>query len=250
MPMKNFFELYDALIDGISSDAVVADTLMGQCWTAVETGEHFGMAMTTPVDTAPRMLSGDYAGKDLKELTQAAKSWNLTEAGFGMAAINAFYNTPERLEELNAYEPFEHYCTEGVDLQGKHIGVVGHLNMPQSVYEQAASVRILERSPRPGDYPDSACDWLIPQCDVIIITASTLVNKTLPHLLELSKDAYTILAGPSCPMCPGLLDFGIDRIAGLVITDREGMKDKIRNEIPGPPYPMGKPFLLGRDRHG
>ena len=94
MPMRNFFELYDALIDGISSDAVVADTLMGECWTAVEAGAHFGMAMTTPVDTAPRMLSGDYAGRSLKELAQTAKSWNLTEAGFGMAAINACYNTP------------------------------------------------------------------------------------------------------------------------------------------------------------
>ena len=248
MPMRDFFDLYDALIDGISSPAVVADTLMGQCWTAVETGEHFGMAMTTPVDTAPRMLSGDYTGRCLKELAQAAKSWNLTEAGFGMAAINAFYNTPQRLEALNAYEPFENYCTDGLNLRGKHVGVVGHLNMPQSVYDQTASVRILERSPRPGDYPDSACDWLIPQCDVVIMTASTLVNKTLPHLLELSQNAYTILAGPSCPMCPDLLNFGIDRIAGLVITDAEGMKDKIRREISGPPYPMGKPFLLSKER--
>ena len=248
MPMRDFFELYDALIGGISSPAVVADTLTGQCWTAVETGELFGMAMTTPVDTAPRMLSGDYVGKGLRELALAAKSWNLTEAGFGMAAINAFYNTPERLEALNAYEPFENYCTDGLDLHGKHIGVVGHLNMPRSVQEQAASVRILERSPRPGDYPDSACDWLIPQCDVVIMTASTLVNKTLPHLLDLAQNAYTILAGPSCPMCPQLLDFGIDRIAGLVITNVEGMKDKIRREISGPPYNMGKPFLLSKER--
>ena len=246
--MRDFFELYDALIDGISSDAVVTDPLMGEYWTAVEAGAHFGMAMTTPVDTAPRMLSGDYVGKGLKELAQAAKSWNLTEAGFGMAAINAYYNTPRRLDALNAYEPFDKYCTDGVELHGKHIGVVGHLNMPRSVYEQAASVRILERSPRPGDYPDSACDWLIPQCDVVIMTASTLVNKTLPHLLDLAQNAYTILAGPSCPMCPALLDFGIDRIAGLVITDTEGMKDKIRREIPGPPYPMGKPFLLSKER--
>jgi hypothetical protein len=49
-------------------------------------------------------------------------------------------------------------------------------------------------------------------------------------------------------MCPALLNFGIDRIAGLVITDVSGMKHKIRNEIAGPPYPMGKPFLLSRDR--
>ena len=246
--MRNFFELYDGLIEGISSDEAVAGTLMGQCWTAVETGNHFGMAMTTAVDTAPRMLQVDHAGMSLKELAQAAKSWNLTEAGFGMAAVNAYYNTPQRLEALNAYEPFDKYCTDGVDLQGKHIGVVGHLNMPRSIWEQAASVRILERSPRPGDYPDSACDWLIPQCDVVIMTASTLVNKTLPHLLDLAQNAYTILAGPSCPMCPELLHFGIDRIAGLVITDVMGMKEKIRREISGPPYPMGKPFLLTKER--
>jgi hypothetical protein len=49
-------------------------------------------------------------------------------------------------------------------------------------------------------------------------------------------------------MCPGLLDLGIDRIAGLVITDVEGMKDKIRRELSGPPYPMGKPFLLTGER--
>ena len=245
--MNDFFELYDRLIDGIHTDAVVTGTLAGQCWTAVETDVSFGMAMTTPVDTAPRMYGNDFIGMPLAELAKAAKSWNLTEAGFGMAAINAYYNTPERLEILGAYEPFEKYCTDGLDLRGKHIGVVGHLNMPESVSAQAASVRILERSPRSGDYPDSACDWLLPQCDVVIMTASTLVNKTLPHLLDLCKNAYTILAGPTCPMCPELLDMGIDRIAGLVITDVDGMKNKIVNEISGPPYPMGKPFLLKKE---
>lgn len=246
--MTDFFALYDLLIEEIHTDAVVTNTLMGECWTAIETENHFGMAMTTPVDTAPRMLGGDYAGMQLKELAAAAKSWNLEEAGFGMAAVNAFYNTPEKLELLGAYEPFDNYCTDGVDLKDKRIGVIGHLNMPSSVHEQAKEVLILERNPRPGDYPDSACDFLLPACDVVIMTASTLVNKTLPHLLELCKNAYTILAGPSCPMCPGLLELGIDRIAGLVITDVKGMKDKILREIPGPPYPMGKPFLLTRER--
>ncbi|MBR2048354.1 MAG: DUF364 domain-containing protein [Oscillospiraceae bacterium] len=246
--MKDFFTLYDLLLDGIDADTVVTSTFLGQCWTAVETAEHFGMAMTTPVDTAPRMLNGDHIGMPLGKLAPAAKSWNLTEAGFGMAAINAFYNTPARLEALGAYEPFDNYCTDGLDLWGKRIGVIGHLNMPRSVYDQAKEVLILERNPRPGDYPDSACDWILPQCDVVIITASTLVNKTLPHLLDLCKNAYTILAGPSAPLCPGLLELGIDRVAGLVITDTEGMKDKIRREISGPPYPMGKPFLLTRER--
>lgn len=246
--MNDFFALYDSLIDGIHTDASVTGTLMGQCWTAVETANAFGMAMTTPVDTVPRLLEADHIGMPLNALAQAAKSWNLTEAGFGMAAVNAYYNTPQRLKQLGAYEPFDKYCTDGLDLRGKRIGIIGHLNMPASVREQAEEIFILERRPRPGDYPDSACDWILPQCDVVIMTASTLVNKTLPHLLDLCKDAYTILAGPSCPMCPALLDFGIDRIAGLVITDTEGMKHKITNEIAGPPYPMGDPFLLTKER--
>ena len=245
--MNDFFELYDMLIAGVGQDTVT-DAFAGQCWTAVKTTDAFGMAMTTPVDTAPALLTGAYPGLTLRDLAEAAKSWNLTEAGYGMAAINAHYNTPARLEDLGAYEPFDRYSTDGLDLEGKHIGLVGHLNMPQSVYDQAASVRILERNPRPGDYPDSACDWLLPQCDIVIMTASTLVNKTLPHLLDLCQNAYTILAGPSCPMCPELLNFGIDRIAGLIITDPSGMEDKIRRDISGPPYPMGKPFLLKRDR--
>ena len=246
--MTDFFALYDVLIHGIDTDAVVTNTLMGDCWTAVETADRFGMAMTTPVDTAPRMLAGICTGTSLKELAEASKSWNLTEAGFGMAAVNAFYNTPSKLEQLVAYEPFDNYCTDGLDLRGKKIGIIGHLNMPDSVREQAEQIWILERNPRPGDYPDSACDFLLPQCDVVIMTASTLVNKTLPHLLDLCQNAYTILAGPSCPMCPELLNFGIDRIAGLVITDVKGMKEKIRKEIPGPPYSMGNPFLLTRER--
>lgn len=246
--MTDFFALYNMLIDGMQTDGAVTDTRMGQCWTAVETKDCFGMAMTTPVDTAPRMLPEEYRGMALRELAAAAKSWNLTEAGFGMAAVNAYYNTPERLAQLNAYEPFDNYCTDGLDLLGKRIGVIGHLNMPNAVYQQAKEVLILERNPRPGDYPDSACDYLLPQCDIVIMTASTLVNKTLPHLLDLCQNAYTILAGPSCPMCPGLLEMGLDRIAGLVVTDVAGMKEKIQKEIPGPPYPFGKPFLLSRDR--
>lgn len=246
--MDDFFALYDLLLSGMEGAQTVTSTVSGQCWTAVETEHSFGMAMTTQGDTAPRMLGADYPGMPLKELARACKSWNLREAGFGMAAVNAYYNTPERLQRLKAYEPFENYCTAGLDLRGQRIGVVGHLNMPKFIREEASQVWILERNPRPGDYPDSACDDLLPRCDTVIITASALVNKTLPHLLSLCRSAYTILAGPSCPMCPKLLELGIHRLAGLVITDRAGMRGKILGEIPGPPYPMGVPFLLTGDR--
>lgn len=246
--MHDFFEIYDALIRDIPQGGTVKAALTEQYWTAVETEDAMGLAMTVPVDTAPRILPGVPGELSLREVAEGVKSWNLVESGFGIAAVNACYNTPQRLEALKSQEPFENFCTRGLDLSGKQVGLVGHLNMPRSVWEQAASVRILERSPQPGDYPDSACDWLLPQCDVVIITASTLVNKTLPHLLELCRDSYTILVGPSCPMCPALLEFGIQRLAGLVVTDRDTMRQKVSSGLPDSPYPMGIPFLLTKER--
>lgn len=240
------FTLYDKLIGGITPGHFITGTMQDSCWTAVETGDKLGIAMTTPGDTIPARYPAPYEGMELAELAQAAKSWNLTEASYGCAAINAFYNTEENLTALNARLDFDLYCTHGLNLKGKRIGVVGHLNMPDFVREQAAEVLILERNPRPGDYPDSACEWLLPTCDIVLITGSTLVNKTLPRLLELCKNACTILAGPSVPLCPFLLDAGLDRISGLVITDRPGLRQKLAENRPGSPYPHGEPFLLCR----
>jgi len=245
--MDDFFQLYDTLTTGIPAGLEVTGTLSGSRWTAVETANSLGLAMTTSGDTAPPLFSRPHTGMELAELAKAAKSWNLAEASCGVAAMNAFYNTPQRLEALHAHAAFDQYCTRGLDLKGKRIGVVGHLNMPDRVREQASELLILERSPQPGDYPDSACEWLLPTCDIVLITGSSLVNKTLPRLLQLCRQACTILTGPTVPLCPALLDLGIDRIAGLVITDRSGMRSQIQADLPGPPYPHGSSFLLTRD---
>ena len=199
LDMTDFFAIYDTLLAGIDSDETVSAAISGGGWSAAETEMAFGIAMTVEDDTAPRMFRGDMTGMPLRELAQASKSWNLREASFGMAAVNAYYNTPERLERLGAYEPVENYCTAGLDLRGQKIGVVGHLKLTPEIRSSAAQIWTLERDPKPGDYPDSACDELLPRCGTVIITASTLVNKTLPHLLELCRDAYTNLSGRAAP---------------------------------------------------
>ena len=108
----------------------------------------------------------------------------------------------------------------------------------------ARQVDPLERAPQEGDYPDSACDLLLPRCELVLITGSSLVNKTLPHLLELSEQAIVILTGPSVPLCPALLDCGIDRIAGMAIADRAALRARVESGRRGSPYGEGIPFLL------
>ena len=240
----DFFALYEALADGVTSAAPVTETAAGKQWSMAAWEGGMGLAMTTPGDSIPPRFPDGLAGLPLSDAAKAAASWNLTEAGFGLAAANAFYNTPARMEAMGSYLPFEIYATEGIDLRGRTVGIVGHMRGPKGLREQAKAVYVIERAPRPGDYPDAACDLLLPQCDLVLITGSSLVNKTLPHLLALCENAVTILTGPSVPMCPALLDFGIDRLAGLVVTDPAEMRAHVRESRPGHPYYCGHSFLL------
>ena len=244
--MSDFYALYEALADSVRSAEPLAALFSGERWSMAETASGLGVAMATPGESIAPLFPGGLAGLPLCEAARAAASWNLTEASGALAAANAFFNTPARMEALGAYEPYENYSTAGIDLRGRTVGLIGHLHGPAGLREQARAVYTIERSPQPGDYPDAACDALLPQCDLVLITGSALINKTLPHLLELCRDAITILTGPSVPMCPALLDFGIDRLAGLVVTDRAGMAAHVREGRRGNPYGFGESFLLKR----
>ena len=239
----DFFALYDALLAGVDSATPVLSIAMGEQWCLAAAGTGLGIAMHTPGASIPPLYPAGLAGLPLSQAVQAVKSWNLEEASFALAAMNAFYNTPERLAGLPDYG---HYA-DGLDFTGMTVGIVGHMHGPAGLREKAREVYVLERSPQPGDYPDSACELLLPRCDLVIITGSSLINKTRPRLLSLCPNAYTILTGPSVPLCPALLDFGIDRLSGLVVTQREAMLSHVHQSVPGNPYPLGQGFLLCRD---
>ena len=202
--------------------------------------------MPFPKETLPPVIPEGINGLSLREAAGAAKSWNFKEAGLGMAAVNAWYNTEENIRRLGAAEPFENYCTRGIDFKGKKVAAVGNLKSIYRFAPDAEEIFILERMNDRGTYPDSACDFILPQCDVVLITGSALVNKTLPHLLELCRDAYTILTGPSVPLCPALFDFGVDRLAGMALTDPESLFSEISSGQSGNPYKYGKTFMLSK----
>src|SRR5690606_21744369 len=118
-----------------------------------------------------------------------ARSWNLAEAGMGMAAINAWFAQPDRAKE-NGFTPcganswgqvFDPYADA---VAGKVVTVIGHFPFAEPPLAKAAEVRVLERMPHPGDYPDSACEFLVPDADFVFISGSAFVNKTIPRLLE------------------------------------------------------------------
>ena len=79
------------------------------------------------------------------------------------------------------------------------------------------------------DTPDPACEYVLPDTDFAFITGVTIINKTAPRLLELARNATTVLVGPSVIMSSVLFEQGADALAGSVVADPEKARFAIKN---------------------
>ncbi len=230
-----FNAYYDLLLDAIPADTglTVAQVVQGISWTAAVLSDGTcGVGMRTEGSSYPRRFE-TLLGLPLRRAAEALLSWNFEEASEGMAVVNAWFNRRERAEALGCF--YTDSALSGLSIEGKTLGFVGHLVRHSGITEELLAPSktwyILEREPKPGDYPDSACEYLLPTCDLVVITGSAAINKTLPRLLELSRNAEIVLTGPSVTLCPALLDaFGIRRLNGQAITDVEPMLERIVRE--------------------
>lgn len=220
------WQLYDHLIETIPSDLRVEDCLAGWHWCAVRS-EGLGLAMTPREGMLSLSNSGSLRGQRLRDLASRIKSWDLAEAAMGLAAVNSFFNAPSVLPlyfskeslqyaEQNSFEALE------PQLAGKKVAVIGHFRNLERL-QQLAKVSILERIPQDGDFPDPACEYVLPEQEYVFITGTTLINKTLPRLLELARQAEVILTGPSTPCAPFLFDYGVSRLGTMVAVDQDSL---------------------------
>lgn len=236
-------EYYDILINGIPTGIRVRRIMRGKAWTGAELDNGgFGIAMRTAGQSIKRLFPS-LEGMEAAEAAQAVMSWNMEEASEGMAVINAYYNSQSRMVSLGCRDDYNRRVTSGMETKGKKIALIGHLKLHPDALMGAKEVYIMDREPHEGDYPDSACEYILPGCDMVIITGSAAVNKTMPRLLELSKSAQTIVVGPTVPLCPELKSCGIARLSGLVVTDVEGITGWM-TEVKGSPYPFGETFTI------
>ncbi|AYD88852.1 hypothetical protein D5R93_00050 [Actinomyces lilanjuaniae] len=224
--MTNPWEIYDALIDCLPADIRVTRTGQGPRWTRVlNSAESVGSAWTMDVRSRPALVEDSaLIGKSLRDVAALVRSWNLAEASVGLAAVNSWYSAPGTAEG-NGFVPTGEGTTWrqvfdpfAADIAGKKVAVVGHFPFAQAALAGAAEYSCLERVLQPGDYPDSACEYILPECDYVFISSSSFVNKTTPRLIALSRQAYTVLVGPSTPLHPVLLDHGVDTVTGYVFS--------------------------------
>lgn len=239
------WRLYDRLIAGIPDEVLVRRTCLGANWSYVEAECGMGVAMTCSGGARPGCASkATLRGRSLRELAGLAKSWNFEEATLGVAALNAWYARRELLDPLDATyddegeQPDGHerradaFAQYAAKMAGRNVCVVGHFpHVERIARERGGRLTVLERNCTADiDTPDPACEYVIPEQDYLFMTGVTLTNKTMPRLLALARMSgrtHTVLVGPSVVPAAWMFDEGVECLAGSVVADPEGVRDRV-----------------------
>ena len=224
------WELYDALIGGIPEECLVDEFICGTYAVLVRSGSACGFSHILPGDTLPETRKKSLH-MPLKKLAECIKSWNFIEASAGMAAINAWYNSPATAggngivltgslhSEDRLNDPFIAYQNV---IKNKKVAVFGHFPYIEQLLRPVCELTLIVREPLEGDYPEAAAEYVLPESDFVILSCTSLIYKTLPRLLALARNAYVVLVGPFTPLAPALFPFGINDLSGFVIKDNAG----------------------------
>lgn len=218
----------DAILREVESspNAELLDLRVGQFWIVVNTSLGAGMASAMRSEAhlhgaRPIEEAGELHLKSPAELAGLLRSDSSPEAGVGMAAANAIISsTAVGLTEEKAVDIL---CERG---SGKRVAMIGHFPFAERLREECDQLWIFERglNRREGDLGGEAMDQLLPQAQVVAVTATTLLNQTLPTVLaSVHPDAFVMLLGPSTPLTPALFQFGFDVLCGTVIDDVEAV---------------------------
>jgi uncharacterized protein (DUF4213/DUF364 family) len=213
----------DLIADGKNNAAPVRDVRVGISWTGVW-GKYCGLSKTYGIP----FVHGNYT-RDLGHLTEKtttqlaeyARSWNLVEASIGVAAINSMLK-PAKTMDANAQDIILSKA------EGKRVAVSGAFPFTPQLKKIARQLWVLELeasfiNPAQGIITETAAEYVIPDSDMVIITGSTLINKSMERLLELARaaGAYTVVLGPSTPLSEVLFDYGAHMVAGAEVVKPE-----------------------------
>ncbi|MFH1135453.1 MAG: DUF364 domain-containing protein [Pseudomonadota bacterium] len=199
---------------------VVTDARLGLGYCAVQLDDLSTGAAYTFRDNLPggcSVFTGKrpLAGSGARDILAFAASDNRLEAAVGLAAANALGNKagPDRTEgdvlDFLSLEP------------GDRVGMVGFFSpLIKEMEEKGAELLIFEENPRPGVI-GSGRDALkmLPQCQVALITSTTLINHTVDQLLEAAGSCReVVLLGPSTPLCREIFESTpVTLLSGIVV---------------------------------
>jgi uncharacterized protein (DUF4213/DUF364 family) len=209
---------------GEVSEGDLIDVKVGQYWVAVRTTLGTGLASAMRSEahlhgSRPVAAAGELHRRTPLQLAELLRSESPPEGAIGLAAVNALLGSAaDALREEKAVEVLRNRGRE------KKMAMIGHFPFADQLREACDQLWIFERGPnrRGQDFGEDAMEQLLPQADVVAVTATTLLNRTLAAILACVRpDAFLMLLGPSTPLTPTLFRFGFDILCGTVVDEPE-----------------------------
>lgn len=225
-------DIFERIIPSLPEGRVISVNI-GLFWTAVvvecQGVRRCGLAATlsNPEFEHARLPAVEEAGqieqRSTRELVNWVYSTSYTEAGVGLATINALLPHIENPVDLVAED---YIARQGANSQ---VALIGHFPFISRLKDQVKKLWVLELNPKEDDLPASAAPEIIPQADILAITATTLINHTFDGIFNLRKpDAKVLLLGPSTPLFPLLFQYGIDVLSGSIVEDPDSVLPMVR----------------------
>ncbi len=218
--------LFDSLLESACNrDCTVKNVCVGLHWTVVESRFTGIVHSHTMANGGEHDLSDDLIGKSAVEIAGQLKSRELSKASLGLAALNSL------IEPIG--KPGNIFSDIFEEIEGKTVTVVGRFPLNSDIGEAAGRSYFLEMEPEEGELPADACEEVIPQSDIVVISATSIINKTLPRLLELSTEAKAkaFVIGPSTPMSDILISHGVYMLGGIRVTDTDALIDSVKHRV-------------------
>ena len=229
-------------IDTITVDRAV----LGLFFTGVRLSTGHGGLCFTPVKEMPEAvccpssarampLSGRLSGKPVSDYLEYVVSDNPLKKALGIAALNAlssilFERGDYDIRFADAFDETEPADYDRVTVVGALVPIIKKLIAAGSDFS------ILELDPKTLKehemkyfVPADKAGTVIPYSDLLVITGVTILNDTLPQLLEMAKPGTEItVTGPTAGMIPDVLfDMGVTMAGGILVTDADRLLDII-----------------------
>jgi len=188
----------------------VKDVRIGLAYTGILLAENYGGVACTPLyefSCCPALgFTETLKGKTADKVLELALSENPLEAAVGIATANALSHMLRDLEP----EHFQRSYSDILDLikPGDRVAMIGYFGpLVPKILKITDKLTVLEKReievPQTRTLPSEKAREILPASDVIILSASTLANRTFDELISLRGAAReVILLGPSAPLYP------------------------------------------------
>lgn len=164
--------------------------------------------------------AGTLIGRNVDETALWAKDSNLLKAAIGIASINAVINRAQENWEIgDVTSAFEVGPNDTLGMVGEFKPILNKVKSKTRnnyVFE-------LDAAEGSGLYPSESIPQHLPKCDVVVLTATSIINHTFDKIISYCPNAREVcIVGPSTTLCPEIFrQYHVTLLAGSVVKGPE-----------------------------